>query len=94
MGALVVAMEAVAVLVAYLSFGRLVLLIGGLLFVGTLLVLAVVRASEGPRRRLEQRRDARWEPGPVADGLMSGFFEIPVPRGPVDVDPSGATLRL
>jgi hypothetical protein len=81
MGAVVVAMELAAVLVAYGYFGWPVLLIGAPALVGTVLVLLVVRASEGPRRALRAHRAARWDPdAALPGGLMSGFFEVPKQR--------------
>jgi hypothetical protein len=76
LGAMVVAMEVVALVVAYAYFGWPVLLIGAPALVGTVFVLLVVRASEGPRRKLHEHRAARWDPeSAVPGGLMSGFFE-------------------
>ena len=78
LGAAVVGMGLAAVVVAYLSFGWPVLLLGvpALLAVG-LVVVAVV-ASEAPRRRLEQHRATRFDPAAqLPGGLMSGFFEVP-----------------
>ena len=77
MGATVVAMELAAVVVAYAYFGWPVLLIGAPALVGTVVVLLVVRASEAPRRKLQEHRAARWDPdAAVPGGLMSGFFEV------------------
>ena len=77
LGALVVAMEVAALAVACAYFGWPVLLIGAPTLVGTVLVLLFVRASEGPRRKLQEHRAARWDPdAAVPGGLMSGFFEI------------------
>ena len=78
MAAAVIAMEVTALVVAVLAFDWPALLVGVPLLVGTVLVLAAVRISEAPRRRLEQHRAARWDqdarqPG----GLMSGFFKVP-----------------
>ena len=76
MGAAVIAMELAALAVAYAYFGWPVLLIGVPALLGTLLVLLVVRASEGPRRKLQELRAARWDPeAALPGGLMSGFFE-------------------
>jgi uncharacterized membrane protein YfcA len=84
LGGAVVAMEIGALAVAYLAFGWPVLVIGALLLLGTVLVLLVVRASEAPRRRLQEQRAARWdESAAVPGGLMSGFFEVPAQAGPV-----------
>jgi hypothetical protein len=77
MGAAVLAMEGAALAVAYAYFGWPVLLVGAPALVGTLLVLLVVRASEGPRRKLQEHRAARWDQGAaLPGGLMSGFFEV------------------
>ena len=77
MGAMVVAMELVAVLVAYGYFGWPILLIGAPAVVGTVMVLLVVRASEAPRRMLQEHRASRWDPdAALPGGLMSGFFEV------------------
>jgi hypothetical protein len=76
LGAVVVAMEFAALAVAYAYFGWPVLLIGAPALVGTVLVLLVVRASEGPRRKLHEHRAARWDPNAtLPGGLMSGFFQ-------------------
>ncbi len=76
MAAAVIVMEAVALAVAYAYFGWPVLLVGAPALVGTLLVLLFVGASEGPRRKLQQHRAARWDPeAALPGGLMSGFFE-------------------
>lgn len=78
---MVVAMELAAVAVAYAYFGWPVLLIGAPALVGTVMVLLVVRASEAPRRKLQEHRAARWDPdAAVPGGLMSGFFEISTRR--------------
>lgn len=83
LGAAIIAMEVAALAVAYLAFGWPVLVGGALLLLGTALVLAVVRASEGPRRRLEEHRATRWDPTAAAPGgLMSGFFEMPAQHRP------------
>jgi hypothetical protein len=77
MGAMVVAMELAAVLVAYGYFGWPVLVIGGPVIVLTLVALLVVRASEAPRRVLQAHRASRWDPdAALPGGLMSGFFEV------------------
>jgi hypothetical protein len=77
MAAAVIAMEGMAVAVAYAYFGWPVLLVGVPALVGTLLVLLFVRASEGPRRKLQEYRAARWDPeAALPGGLMSGFFEV------------------
>ncbi|MCU1664097.1 MAG: hypothetical protein QOI36_2665 [Pseudonocardiales bacterium] len=81
LGGAVIAMEIAALSVAYVAFGWLVLLVGAPLVLGTVLVLAFVRASEGPRRKLHEHRAERWDPrSAVAGGLMSGFF-TPVASG-------------
>ncbi|HXV92385.1 MAG TPA: hypothetical protein VD813_03730 [Pseudonocardia sp.] len=77
----IVGLEIAALVLAYLSFGWPALLVGGPLLLGTLLVLAAVIASEGPRRRLARQRAARFDPNAqLPGGLMSGFFEVPEPR--------------
>lgn len=81
LGLTVVALQVVAFAVAVWAFGLPAAVIGAPLLLATVLVLALVRLSEGPRRRLAARRAARWdqdaaEPG----GLMSGFFELSPPR--------------
>ncbi len=77
MGAMVVAMELAAGLVAYGYFGWPVLVIGAPVIVLTLVALLVVRASEAPRRILQEHRAARWDPdAALPGGLMSGFFEV------------------
>jgi hypothetical protein len=74
---MVVAMELAAGLVAYGYFGWPVLVIGAPVIVLTLVALVVVRASEAPRRILQDHRAARWDPdAAVPGGLMSGFFEV------------------
>jgi hypothetical protein len=83
---LVIGLEAAAVVVAYLAFGWPVLLIGIPALVGTAFVLLFVHLSERPRARLQEARAARYEEAPVPGGLMSGFFEVPVPRGAAEVD--------
>jgi hypothetical protein len=83
MGTVVVAMELAAVLVAYVYFGWPVLLIGAPAVVGTVMVLLFVRASEAPRRKLQEHRAARWDPdAALPGGLMSGFFEVSKQRRP------------
>jgi hypothetical protein len=77
MGATVVAMEMAAGLVAYGYFGWPVLVIGVPVIVLTLIALLVVRASEAPRRMLQEHRASRWDPNAtLPGGLMSGFFEV------------------
>jgi hypothetical protein len=77
MGAMVVALELAAVLVACGYFGWPVLVIGGPVIVLTLVALLVVRASEAPRRVLQEHRASRWDPdAALPGGLMSGFFEV------------------
>lgn len=77
MGATVVAMELAAGLVAYGYFGWPVLMIGVPVIVLTLIALLVVRASEAPRRMLQEHRESRWDPNAaLPGGLMSGFFEV------------------
>lgn len=77
LGAMVIAMELAAVAVAFAYFGWPVLLIGAPALVGTVMVLVVVRASEAPRRMLQEHRAARWDPDAAQPGgLMSGFFEV------------------
>lgn len=74
---MVVAMELAAGLVAYGYFGWPVLVIGAPVIVLTLVALLVVRASEAPRRVLQDHRAARWDPdAALPGGLMSGFFEV------------------
>jgi hypothetical protein len=74
---MVVAMELAAGLVAYGYFGWPVLVIGAPVIVLTLVALLVVRASEAPRRILQDHRAARWDPdAALPGGLMSGFFEV------------------
>ncbi|WP_345606206.1 hypothetical protein [Pseudonocardia adelaidensis] len=77
MGATVVAMELAAGLVAYGYFDWPVLVIGVPVIVLTLIALLVVRASEAPRRILQEHRASRWDPNAaLPGGLMSGFFEV------------------
>jgi hypothetical protein len=76
LGATIVAMELVALVVAYGYFGWAVLVIGTPALVFTAGVLLAVRASEAPRRKLQAHRAARWDPeAAVPGGLMSGFFD-------------------
>lgn len=78
MGAAIIAMEIAALVVGYLAFDLAALLVGGPILVITLVLLAVVKFSEAPRRRLQERRATRWDPDAAAPGgLMSGFFEAP-----------------
>ena len=79
-------MELAALTVAVLAFGWAVLLVGAPLFVGTLVVLAVVRLWELVRSRLERRRATRWdEAAALPEGLMSGFFAVSaIPEQPLD----------
>jgi hypothetical protein len=89
LGATVMAMETAALVVALLEFGWPVLLVGAPLWLGTVLVLLVVKLSEAPRKRLQAHRAAQWDPeATMQGGLMSGFFEIPAQGGPVDVPDS------
>jgi hypothetical protein len=77
LGATVVAMELAAIVVAYGYFGWPVLVIGAPALLGTFGVLLFVRASEAPRRKLQEHRAARWDPdAALPGGLMSGFFEV------------------
>jgi hypothetical protein len=86
LGAVVIAMEVTALAVAFGYFGWPVLLIGAPVLLGTALVLLLVRASEAPRRKLQEHRAARWDAGAqLPGGLMSGFFQIPKQGGPVEV---------
>jgi hypothetical protein len=76
----VVGMGLVALVVAYLSFGWPVLLVGVPAFVAVGVVVLIVLVSEAPRRRLEAHRATRFDPSiQVPDGLMSGFFEVAGP---------------
>lgn len=89
MWALVLGMEIVAVAVAVLGFGWLVLLVGAPLIVVTMLIVLVVWMSEGVRLHRQHRVAAADEArandpertvvfAPVTQrGLMSGFFELP-----------------
>jgi membrane protein implicated in regulation of membrane protease activity len=78
LGAAVVGMGLAAVVVAYLSFGWPVLLLGVPALLAVSLVVLAVVASEAPRRRLEQHRATRFDPAAqLPGGLMSGFFEVP-----------------
>jgi hypothetical protein len=77
MGAMVVGLEVAAVLVAYGYFGWPILVIGVPVIVLTLVALLVIRASEAPRRMLQEHRASRWDPNAaLPGGLMSGFFEV------------------
>lgn len=77
-GAAVVAMEVAALALATLVFGWVALVVGVPALLATGAVLTALWLSRGPRRRLQERRAARFEPGgPEQDGLMSGFFEVP-----------------
>ncbi|MGH3585946.1 MAG: hypothetical protein ACRDQ0_06450 [Pseudonocardia sp.] len=76
-GAIVVALELVAIVVAFGYFGWPVLVMGVPVLLGTLLVFVFVRAYEWPRRRLQAHRASRWDPNAtVPGGLMSGFFDL------------------
>jgi hypothetical protein len=77
MGVMVVGLEMAAVLVAYGYFGWPILVIGVPVIVLTLVALLVIRASEAPRRMLQEHRASRWDPNAaLPGGLMSGFFEV------------------
>lgn len=77
-GAAVVAMEVAALALAALVFGWVGLVVGAPALLATGAVLGALWVSRGPRRRLQERRAARWEHGgPEQSGLMSGFFEAP-----------------
>lgn len=77
-GAAVVAMEVAALALATLVFGWVALVVGAPALLATLVVLVALWGSRGARRRLQERRAARFEPdGPERGGLMSGFFEVP-----------------
>lgn len=77
-GAAVVAMEVAALALATLVFGWVALVVGVPALLATGVVLTALWASRGPRRRLQERRSARWEhDGSEQGGLMSGFFEAP-----------------
>lgn len=77
-GAAVVAMEVAALALATLVFGWVALVVGTPALLATGAVLAALWASRGPRRRLQERRAARWQhDGPEQGGLMSEFFEAP-----------------
>lgn len=77
LGAAVVAMEVVALLVALLGFGPVALVVGLPLLLATVVTLVAVWLSQAPRRRLAQRRAARFtHDTPEDGGLMSGFFEV------------------
>ena len=86
LGLAVVGMGFVALVVAYLSFGWPVLLVGVPAFVAVALVVVAVLVSEAPRRRLEAHRATRFDPSAqLPGGLMSGFFEVSAPpRGAPD----------
>jgi hypothetical protein len=78
LGAAVVGMGLAALVVAYLSFGWPVLVLGVPAFLAVGLVVVAVLVSEAPRRRLEQHRATRFDPSAqLPGGLMSGFFEVP-----------------
>jgi hypothetical protein len=80
LGVAVVGMGVVALVVAYLSFGWPVLVLGVPALVAVGLVVVAVLASEAPRRRLEEHRATRFDPSAqLPGGLMSGFFEVPAP---------------
>ncbi len=80
LGVAVVGMGFTALVVAYLSFGWPVLLIGVPVFVAVAVIVAAVWASEKPRRKLEAHRATRFDPSAqLPGGLMSGFFEAPRP---------------
>jgi hypothetical protein len=71
-------MGVAALMVAYLSFGWPVLLIGVPALVAVGLVVLAVLASEAPRRKLAEHRATRFDPSAqIPGGLMSGFFEVP-----------------
>ncbi len=77
LGATVVAMEVVALLVALLGFGPIALVAGLPLLLATIVTLMAVWLSQVPRRRLAQRRAARFaHDAPEDGGLMSGFVEV------------------
>jgi hypothetical protein len=77
MGVVVVGLELVALFVAFGYFGWPILVIGVPVIVLTLTALLVVRASEVPRRMLQEHRASRWDPNAaLPGGLMSGFFEV------------------
>ena len=83
LGVAVVGMGVAALVVAYLSFGWPVLLLGVPALVAVGLVVVAVLASEAPRRRLEEHRATRFDPSAqLPGGLMSGFFEVPAPSRP------------
>ncbi|MBC8092203.1 MAG: hypothetical protein H7Y15_09760 [Pseudonocardia sp.] len=78
LGAAVVALAVAALVVAVVGFGPVALVVGAPLLMATVLTLVVLRLSQAPRRRLSERRSARWEhETPEQGGLMSGFFEVP-----------------
>ncbi len=77
LAAAVVALEMVALVVALLGFGPVALVFGMPLLLATLVTLLAVWLSQAPRRRLAQRRAARFtHDTPEEGGLMSGFFEV------------------
>jgi hypothetical protein len=74
---MVVGLELAAMLVAYGYFGWPILVVGVPVIVLTVVALLVVRASERPRRMLQEHRASRWDPNAaLPGGLMSGFFEV------------------
>ena len=76
LGVAVVGLGFVALVIAYLSFGWPVLLVGVPAFVAMGLVVVAVLVSEKPRRRLEAHRATRFDPtAQLPGGLMSGFFD-------------------
>ena len=76
-GALLVAMELVALLLAVAAVGPVALVVGTPMVGATSVGLAVAWASRGRLEALRQRRAARWEGiDPEQGGLMSGFFEV------------------
>ena len=84
MSALLIGMESVALVVAYLAFGWPVLLPGAPVLVGTAVVLLAVCLAE---RRRAARVQAVAPTGrePVQPGLMSGFFRVPAQPGTPEV---------
>jgi hypothetical protein len=94
LGAMVIGMACAALILAYLAFGWPVLLVGAPLLIGTALVVVTVILSEGPRRKLEEQRAARWDhSAQLPGGLMSGFFEIPRRGAPSRDGTSGRPPR-
>lgn len=89
----VVGMELAALLLGYALLGWPALLAGAAVVIGTVSVLAVVAASEAPRRKLVELRAIRHGRVPMPHGLMSGFFEIPRQGGPVHV-PGGGPVHV